>query len=199
MRSSLGNALALTCGLAMTLVSHAQRMPPAFGYNLNGQSVTRLAASGTEAIVLFFIATDCPISNRYIPEMHRLEDKFTAQHVVFWFVYPNAGETPVSVRQHEAAYGTEEHILLDPHHRLVDFTQAKVTPQSVVLVPGQTGSEALRTVYRGRIDDRYVHIGQERPRATQHDLEQAIGDILRHSAVQRRQQPAIGCGIIGQP
>ena len=71
-----------------------------------------------EAIVLFFTATDCPISNRYIPEIQRLEKKYAAQHVVFWFVYPNVGETGAAVRQHEAAYGTEAHVLLDPHHRL---------------------------------------------------------------------------------
>lgn len=147
----------------------------------------------------FFVASDCPISNRYIPEMQRLENKFAAQHVVFWFVYPNVGETSEAVRQHEAAYGHEKNILLDPHHQLVALTHAKVTPESAVLVPEHPGAETLRTVYHGRIDDRYLQIGQERPTATEHDLERAIADVLQHRAVQQPGGPAVGCGIIGQP
>jgi len=190
---------ALACVLTITFVSHAQRAPSTYGYDLNGQPVTRLVAPGTEAIVLFFVASDCPISNRYIPEMQHLENKFAAQPVVFWFVYPNVGETPDAVRQHEAVYGAEKHILLDLHHQLVALTHTKVTPESAVLVPERGGTEALRTVYHGRIDDRYVQIGQERPRATQHDLERAIADVLQHRSVRQPDGPAVGCGIIGQP
>jgi hypothetical protein len=185
--------------LTIAFVSHAQRVQSAYGYDLNGQPVTRLSASGTEAIVLFFVASDCPISNRYLPEMQRLENKFAAQHVVFWFVYPNVGETADAVRQHEAAYGAEEHILLDPHHQLVALAHAKITPESAILVPERGGTESLRTVYHGRIDDRYVQIGQERRTATQHDLERAIVDVLQHRSVQQPDGPAVGCGIIGQP
>jgi thiol-disulfide isomerase/thioredoxin len=181
------------------LILHAQRVPSAYGYNINGQPVTSLAAPGIEVVILFFVASDCPISNRYIPEMKRLEEKFTAQHVVFWFVYPNVGETPETVRQHEAAYGIENHILLDPRHQLVALTHATVTPESAIMIPEHIGTKSLRTVYHGRIDDRYLRIGQERPSATQHDLERAIGAVLRNRFVQQADGPAVGCGIIGQP
>jgi thiol-disulfide isomerase/thioredoxin len=199
MRHSYFKAWPLVCVLAIPLVSHAQRTSSAYGYDLNERPITSLAAPGAEAIVLFFVASDCPISNRYIPELQRLENKFAAQHVVFWFVYPNVGETPEAVRQHEAAYGAEKNILLDPHHQLVALTRTTVTPESAVLVPQRTGEETLRTVYHGRIDDRYLHIGQERPSATQHDLERAIADVLQHRTVQQPGGPAVGCGIIGQP
>jgi thiol-disulfide isomerase/thioredoxin len=189
MRYSPFKAWALACVFTITPVSHAQRVPSVYGYDVNGQPVTHLTAPGTEAVVLLFVASDCPISNRYLPEIQRLESKFAGQHVVFWFVYPNVGETTGAVRQHEAAYGAEEHVLLDPQH----------TPESAVLVPERGGAEALRTVYHGRIDDRYVQIGQERPSATQHDLERAIVDVLQHRSVQQPDGPAVGCGIIGQP
>src|ERR1700677_2074492 len=133
MRHSSFKAWALVC--LLTIVSHAQRVPPAYGYNMNGQPVTRLAAPGTEAIVLFFVASDCPVSNRYLPELRRIEDKFSAQHVVFWFVYPNVGETVEAVRRHQADYGMETNILLDPRHQLVALTHARVTPESAILVP----------------------------------------------------------------
>ena len=199
MRYSPFKAWALACVFTITPVSHAQRVLSGYGYDLNGQPVIHLAPPGTEAVVVIFVASDCPISNRYLPEIQRLESKFAGQHVMFWFVYPNVGETTGAVRQHEAAYGAEEHVLLDPQHKLVALTHAKVTPESAVLVPERGGAEALRTVYHGRIDDRYVQIGQERPSATQHDLERAIVDVLQHRSVQQPDGPAVGCGIIGQP
>ncbi len=199
MRYSPFKAWALACFFTITPVSHAQRVLSGYGYDLNGQPVIHLAPPGTEAVVVIFVASDCPISNRYLPEIQRLESKFAGQHVMFWFVYPNVGETTGAVRQHEAAYGAEEHVLLDPQHKLVALTHAKVTPESAVLVPERGGAEALRTVYHGRIDDRYVQIGQERPSATQHDLERAIVDVLQHRSVQQPDGPAVGCGIIGQP
>ncbi len=199
MRHSSLKPLGLACVLIITLASHAQQIQTAYGYDLNGQPITRLSTPGTEAIVLFFIASDCPISNRYLPEMQRIESKFAAQHVVFWFVYPNVGETSEAIRRHEAAYGAEGHILLDPHHKLVAITHAKVTPESAVLVPEHGGTETLRTVYHGRIDDRYLEIGRERPAATQHDLERAIVDVLQHRFVQPPDGSAVGCGIVGQP
>jgi hypothetical protein len=199
MRHLYFTAWALVCVSTITIVSHAQRVSSAYGYNIDGQPVTRLAAPGVEAIVLFFVASDCPISNRYIPEIRRIEDNFAARHVAFWFVYPNIGETPEAVRQHEAGYGSEQNVLLDPHHQLVALTHVTVTPESAILVPERAGSKTLRTVYHGRIDDRYLQIGQERPSATQHDLERAIADVLRHRTVQQPDGPAVGCGIIGQP
>jgi hypothetical protein len=190
---------ALVCVLSIMFIGDAQEAATIYGYDLNGQAVTRLSTPGTEAIVLFFVASDCPISNGYLPEMRRIESTFTAQHVVFWYVYPNVGETSGAVRRHEAAYGAERHILLDPDHKLVAITRAKVTPESAVLVPEHTGVETLRTVYHGRIDDRYVEIGRERPSATQHDLERAIVDVLQRRFVQPPDGSAVGCGIVGQP
>jgi hypothetical protein len=190
---------ALGCLLAITPCSRAQQASPAIGYDIDGDAITSLAMPGTKAIVLLFVSSDCPISNRYIPEIQRIEDKFAAQHVKFWFVYPNVGETPKSVRQHEAEFGPEKNILFDPDHRLVTLTHATVTPESAILVPGHARTETLHTVYHGRIDDRYLQIGQERPQATQHDLERAIDDVLQDRSVQPPGGPAVGCGIIGRP
>jgi hypothetical protein len=184
--------------LCFALVYAAQGLQASYSYYLNGQPVTNLATPGTNAVVLFFIATDCPISNRYIPEIKDLEKKYTAQHVVFWFVYPNVGESPEAVRRHETNYGIETHVLLDPHHTLVKLTRVSVTPEAAILVP-QNNIAEFRTVYHGRIDDRYIQIGQQRPTARQYDLERAIEEVVERRPVQKAGGPAIGCGIIGQP
>ena len=47
-----------------------------FAVDLDGRPVTQLAPPGSRAVVLFFAASDCPISNRYVPEMQRLTRQF---------------------------------------------------------------------------------------------------------------------------
>ena len=51
---------------------------PSTGYGraLDGTPVTSLASASAHAVVLFFIASDCPISNRTLPEMLRIRDEF---------------------------------------------------------------------------------------------------------------------------
>src|SRR5260370_37732814 len=122
-----------------------------------------LGGAGKKAIALFFVASDCPISNRSFPEMKRLREEFSSRGVRFWFVYPNEGERPEQVRAHQSAYDAGGEALLDVTAALVRMAGARVTPEVSVLVPD--GNSRWRPGYTGRIDDRYVRIGQERPRA----------------------------------
>lgn len=197
MRHSCFLALALVGVLTVRQAGIASGQQLTYGYNLNGKPVTGLASPDTNVIVLFFAATDCPICNRYIPEIRGLENKFAA-HVVFWYVYPNVGENGAGVRQHVADYGAEAHVLLDPHHRLVNLAQVTVTPEAAVLIPQHSGTEPFRVIYHGRIDNRYIQIGEQRSKPTQHDLERAIEDALEHRPVQAPDGQPVGCEIIGQ-
>jgi len=176
--------------------SHAQpRSGALYGYDLQGKPVSQLATSGTQAVVLFFIATDCPVSNRYAPEIDRLEKEFAGKPVAVWLVYPNATETAEDVLRHQSAYSLAGATLVRPSQWFIAQAQATITPEAVVLVPAGSG---WRTVYAGRIDNRYVGIGRERPKATQHDLEDAVDAALAHQAVAPPGGPPIGCGIVSQ-
>ena len=166
-----------------------------YGHDLRGGPVARLATSGAQAVVLFFIATDCPISNRYAPEIDRLKKEFAGKPVAFWLVYPNATETTEGVARHEAAFGLAGATLMRPSQWFVAQTQATITPEAAVLIPEGAG---WRTVYAGRIDNRYVDIGRERPRATRHDLEGAVEAVLTHQPVVGAGGPPVGCGIVSE-
>jgi hypothetical protein len=48
-----------------------------WGTDLNGHPVGSLAPAGARAVVLVFAASDCPISNRYIPEIERLDRQYS--------------------------------------------------------------------------------------------------------------------------
>ena len=81
--------------------------------------------------------------------------------------------------------------LRDPAHALVKFTEATITPEAAVVADG-------RVVYRGRIDDRYVDLGVERPSPTQRDLADALTAVLAGKpgrAARRRRRSAVSSPI----
>lgn len=182
--------------LTAAAISSAQttQPPPEYGRQPDGRAVASLADPGTRAVVLFFVASDCPISNRTFPEMQRLRQAFAAQPVRVWFVYPNAGEAPAAVRAHQSSFDPGGKAILDSAGTLARMTGAKVTPEAAVLVPGS--SARWRTVYIGRIDDRFVKLGLERPQATQHFVERVLREVLAGQPVERPTGGLIGCGIV---
>jgi hypothetical protein len=158
---------------------------------LSGAPVDALQApAGTKAIVFLFTSTDCPISNRYAPEVRRIADEFGSKGVVFRLVYPSPSEDAKAIREHMTAYayaGAFEPVR-DPKQTLVKFAGATITPEAVVVVGG-------RVVYRGRIDDRFVDLGRERPAPTERDLFDALTAIVAGKPVPHATRHAVGCFI----
>ena len=156
--------------------------------DLEGRQVDPLKQTDAKATVFLFTRTDCPISNRYTPELQRLQAKFQSDNVRFWLVYSDPDESVKAIREHVKEYGYSWGVLRDLEHGLVRKTQVRVTPEAAVFVSG-------RMVYRGRIDDRYVDFGKARAKPTQHDLEQALQATLEGRPVERAMTPAVGCFI----
>jgi hypothetical protein len=148
-----------------------------------------LAAEESEAILFLFASVDCPVSNRYAPEVRRLHAAFAAKGVSFWMVYPNPYDTPEAVRKHLDDYEYPVHALLDPHHDLVKLARATITPEAAVFDRSRT------LVYHGRIDDKFVSLGVERPAATRHDLFDALSAAVDHRTPAVDTAPAVGCFI----
>jgi AhpC/TSA family len=178
----------------MTVLIHALLLAmTVFAVDLSGHPVTELAPQGTRAVVLFFAASDCPVSNRYIPEIQRLTKQFEPLGVRVWFVYPNPGDNASVVRAHDQEYSITGNTLLDTTQSLTRMARVTITPEAAIFIPR---NGALREVYRGRIDDRYVSIGTERPQATHHDLEEAIRAVLAGKLVPQPTGPPVGCSIV---
>ena len=148
-----------------------------------------LAAENSRAIVFLFASVDCPVSNRYAPEVRRLHDGFAPQNVAFWLVYPNPGDTPEAVREHLQTFAYPVHALLDPRHELVKLTKVTITPEAAVFTSSRT------LAYHGRIDDRFVSLGVERPAATTRDLFNALTAVVAGRTPEQASASAVGCFI----
>jgi hypothetical protein len=166
-----------------------------YGVDLGGKPIDDLAGPESHVVVLFFAASDCPISNRYVPEIARLTDEFRGRGVRVWWVYPNASDTADVVNAHDREFSIHGAAILDTNQDLVKLAHVGVTPEAAVFVVESSG---LREVYHGRIDDRYLSIGQERPQAQHHDLEAAIGAALTLQSAPPPGGPPVGCSIVFQ-
>ena len=135
--------------------------------------------------VLIFTTTDCPISNRYAPEIQRLAAKF-GDRAKFVLVYPVPADSPEMIREHKKKFGYALESIRDTDQKLVKMTRATVTPEVAVMVGDHM-------VYRGRIDDRYVELGKERLQPTQRDLESTLDALIAGKRVANRETRAVGC------
>lgn len=142
---------------------------------------------GRVATVLVFTTTDCPISNRYAPEIQSLAAQFAKQGVAFTLVYPVSTDTAAVVREHVTKFGYALPVVRDTAQELVKHTGVQVTPE--VAVVGAGGA----VLYRGRIDDRYVDFGKQRPHPTDRTLERALEAIVQGKPVAVRETQAVGC------
>jgi peroxiredoxin len=141
------------------------------------------------AVVLFFVTTDCPLSNGYAPEMNRIEQAYAPRGVLFYAVQGDTTIPDEEVRRHAHDYGYRFPALLDPRQILAHRTGATVTPEAVVL----SGQGAV--LYLGRIDNRVEDFGKTRVQATEFDLRDAIDAILAGQPVPHPRTRALGCAI----
>jgi hypothetical protein len=156
--------------------------------DLDGRAVDPLPADPkVRATVFVFTTTDCPIANRYAPDIRDLFESFARRGVRFWLVYANPAESSDAIREHVSRFGYPMPAVRDPRHELIKRLAITVTPESAVL------DSQGRTLYRGRIDDRYVDFGVERPTATRKDLQEALKAVLSGTAVSTPTTRAVGC------
>ena len=152
---------------------------------LAGLILSLLVTQADRPTVYVFTTTDCPISNRYAPEIQRLAKKF-GEEAKFVLVYSVPSDSPRAIGAHHNKFRYSISYVRDADQALMKKTGVTVTPE-VAVMRGST------LVYRGRIDDRFVELGRERPKPTTHDLEDALTAVIAGKAVARKETRAIGC------
>src|ERR1700744_4664159 len=97
--------------------------------DLDGNPIDQLNPPGSRAVMLFFAASDCPVSNRYIPEIRRLAKLFEPRGVRVWFVYPNPGDDAKVVRAHDTEFTMHPRTALDRAQTIVRMAHVTITPE----------------------------------------------------------------------
>lgn len=154
-----------------------------------GGTHTSAEWAGQKAILLFFVTTDCPVANSYVPEMNRIHDAYASRGVEVYAVQAETTVPDADVARYARDYRYGFPLLLDPRQVLVQLSGATVTPQAAVLSPDGT------VLYLGRIDNRVEDFGKQRPQATVPDLRNALDAVLAGKPVALPRTKSIGCAI----
>jgi peroxiredoxin len=142
-----------------------------------------------KAVVLFFIAKECPISNGYAPEYSRLAKAFGERGVNLFGVQSDPEVTAAEQLEHAKEYGLAFPILMDPHQVLAKAAGIHVTPEAVLLAPDG------KVHYRGRIDDRITEDGKRRDEPRIRDLQDALEAVLAGKTPPVAETKAFGCPL----
>ena len=134
-----------------------------------------------KATVLALVSTTCPISKRYVPELIRLAQKFSAEGVEFHFLTTTKTEDPATLNLPGQIHPGENQSMLAA-------LGATCSTDVFVLDAAQT------LVYRGAIDDQYG-LGYNKPEATQHYLTQALEALLAKTEISTPATEAPGCAL----
>ena len=175
--------------LALFLVALPLRAETLVFESIKGIQETVFAKDGTKAVVLVFIDAECPIANAYQPELQRLEKKFSGQGLRFIMIHADPDTSIEKAKTHAKEFGITAPVCIDKGHRWVKRTGASVTPEVVVLGPDG------KTIYQGRIDDRYAELGKKRAEPTVRNLEVALADVVAGKPVKGAKTQAVGCRI----
>lgn len=179
----------LSCLLLLCGAAALAGVPQLHLRDTKGAIHTNAEWNSAKAVLLFFVTTDCPVGNSYVPEMNRIRDAYAARGVVVWAVQTDTTMAEPAVAKYAAEYRYGFPLLLDPRQELVTLAGAGITPQAAVLAPDG------RVLYLGRIDNRVEDFGKTRPQATHADLREALDEVLAGRPVSHPRTHSIGCAI----
>lgn len=149
-----------------------------------GRRTTLYDLKDAKAVVLVFLATECPMVSRYVNRLNGAHAACAGKGVAFLGINSNAPETADIVAAHARASGFPFPVLLDPDQRVAVALKVEVTPTAVVL------DAAFNVRYRGAIDDNKA---EDRVRVRY--LADAIEAVLAGKEPSPATTPVTGCAI----
>jgi len=156
--------------------------------DLAGKAADPFAVARGKVVVLIFVRTDCPISNRYAPVIQQISAQHT-EKAEFFLIYPDKKESAEVIRKYDQEFGFRIASLRDPQHVLVKRSRARITPEVGVFDADR------KLIYHGRIDNLYEDFGHARKSATTHELEDAVQAAINGKSLRTDATPAVGCYI----
>ncbi|OGU72822.1 MAG: hypothetical protein A2V93_06730 [Ignavibacteria bacterium RBG_16_34_14] len=139
----------------------------------------------SKAILIIFIATQCPVSNAYNLRMVELYNSYEDKNIAVLGVNSNKEESMNECKSHAESNGFKFPVLKDEKNVVADMFEASVTPEAYLLEP-----YTYKILYRGRIDD-----SRNESNVETQDLANALNEILAGKKISIVQTKAFGCTI----
>ena len=167
--------------------------PPSVGdfalLDQNGRFHQLYRHHNAKAVVLYTQGVGCPIVRNSMSSLKELRHHYGDKGVEFLLINANPQDDREALREEISLLGIDMPILKDDSQLVIESLNVTRTGEAILL---DTATWAIR--YRGPIDDR-LHYESQRPKATQHYLEDAIEAVLDDDPVTVARVTGIGCVI----
>jgi peroxiredoxin len=183
----------LAFALSVPALAHAAAqvggVAPDFALPSAADSKTTVALkpllSKNKAVVVIFIATQCPFSNGYNDRMAKIAHDYAGKGVTVVGINANKTESAQEVAKHAGEHKFTFPVVKDEGSKVAGMYGAAHTPEAYVI------NAKGKLVYHGRIDERY-----DDPNAVKSpDLRNAIDAVLSGKPVPAPETKAFGCSI----
>ncbi len=141
--------------------------------------------SDSKAIVIIFIATQCPVSNAYNTRMVDIYNNYHEKNITILGINSNKTESIEECKAHAEEHGFKFTVLKDKGNVIADMFEAYHTPEAYVL-----NSKTFEVLYHGRIDD-----SRDESNVESKDLANALDEILSGKEISVTTTKAFGCSI----
>lgn len=153
--------------------------------NLDNKNVS-IEASGKNVVILF-LGTDCPITQKYITRIKTIGDEFSSS-AEFYAVFPTQFSIK-EIKDFKKEYRISMSLLRDDDMELAKLLGATVTPEVFLLDKG------LTLQYQGAIDNWFYELGKYRQTTTEEYLVDGLKALAAGASPAIKKTEAIGCFI----
>lgn len=155
---------------------------------VHGQHSLPAKMKDASASVVIFLSPTCPITQKYIPALNAIFEKYRKQNVEFIGLIP--GKVPARERnEFIRAFDVRFPVYPDKHYKWAGSMHAAVTPEVFLF------DKADRLRYRGAIDNWFYDLGKYRSQPTNHYLINSLEDVLVGKIPGLKSTEATGCSI----
>ena len=145
------------------------------------------ANPATKMIVFVFLGPECPISQRYVPELNRIAAQRDTNSVEFYGVVSGHSTPRAEVNSFIHEYRIAFPVLVDDRLELANWLRPTHVPEAYVL---KADGDLM---YHGRIDDGYEAVGRQRTVVQHRELRDAMAAVLSGRTPPRMFAQPVGC------
>jgi peroxiredoxin len=162
--------------------------------DFRGQAHALSDFDAQQAVVIYFLGTECPLARLYGPRVQKLYEQFAPRGVAFVGISSNVHDSITELAAHARIHGITFPILKDLGSKVADQFGATRTPQVFVL----DRQRAIR--YCGRVDAQFTFgsgVGLAQPHEQRADLAIALEELLSGQEIAVPSTEVRGC-LIGR-
>lgn len=173
--------------MSVVQIGFTQRLPRVT--TLKDQQVSLESAISGKVAVFLMLSPECPLCQSYSLTIRKLYEAFAQKGVIMIGIIPGRDYSNLEIAEYVKKYKLPIPVYKDPDMLMVKYFKATITPEVFVV------NERKQVVYSGRIDNWAYELGKKRKVITEHNLRDALDQVLHQQPVKVRYTKAVGCYI----